>query len=320
MSSSEGAEIIETILNGRYDSGGNIAIPLKGYSGESYRSNRISRQSCDIECLRLSMGFAVQPLVISDLFNSAKAKGRGFTARLLFCEPQSRIVERTGITPEIPTITKDRYNQLLFNILGREVHEQLTPIYLSPEAFTEWNTYFRIVDKRLRSEWEDFSDWGGKLCGSMCRIAAIIHICEHPQRPEATPINANTMKRAIAITEYYSVHAARIYMQNVSLETKNALYLWERIKSMNNSTVAKRDLTRMTQGKQGFILDESLSILIERGYIRMEHTQTGKAGRPSPRIIVNPETENIATKLTKTPSDTNFVKFFERKGSYEGHN
>jgi cytochrome oxidase assembly protein ShyY1 len=54
---------------------------------------------------------------------------------------------------------------------------------------------------------------------------------------------------------------------------------------------------RKTQGKKGFYLDESLTVLVERGYIRIENIQTGR--RPIEQIFINPETQNIVTKLTK---------------------
>ena len=101
-------------------------------------------------------------------------------------------------------------------------------------------------------------------------------------------------------------------------EIANARYLWGKIKSIKS--IGKRELIRKTQGKQGFSLDESLTVLVERGYIRIEHSCTGTAGRPSETIIANPETENIVTKLTlstDTPDLVNKVNIVTMPESVE---
>ncbi|MDR1330211.1 MAG: hypothetical protein LBK23_11485 [Oscillospiraceae bacterium] len=86
---------------------------------------------------------------------------------------------------------------------------------------------------------------------------------------------------------------------------RNARYLWSKIRGIQS--ISKYDLTRKTHSKQGFNLDDSITALIERGYICVKYTQTG--GRPSPRVIVNPETENIVLKVRKPPESTPFSTF-----------
>jgi len=56
-------------------------------------------------------------------------------------------------------------------------------------------------------------------------------------------------------------------------------------------------ITAFEQGSNP-LLTPILSLLVERGYIRIEYAQTGNAGRPAETIFVNPETQNIVTKLT----------------------
>ena len=68
---------------------------------------------------------------------------------------------------------------------------------------------------------------------------------------------------------------------------RNAYYLWEKIKSVNTLRISRSTLVLKTRGKKGFDFNESLSVLIEGGYVRVECAQTGKAGRPSETIIVN---------------------------------
>ena len=74
-------------------------------------------------------------------------------------------------------------------------------------------------------------------------------------------------------------------------------------------------MTRKTQGKQDFNLDESIALLVKRGYIRMEYAQTGNAGRPSETIIANPETQTIVNKLNKlklSPASDDTFNYFNK--------
>jgi hypothetical protein len=183
------------------------------------------------------------------------------------------------------------------------------------EGFEVYASFFDEVEPQLTPDIGELSfmaDWAGKLHGNMTRFAGLIHCInafEQGSNPLDTAINADEAHAAAELARYYLAHARAVYTEQAESESvTHARYLWGKILSMK--TDKKNELTRMTQGKQDFVLDESLAELIERGYVRVEQTQTG--GRPSPRIVVNPEARKTLTKVMKVSDDTPFVTFINK--------
>jgi hypothetical protein len=163
------------------------------------------------------------------------------------------------------------------------------------------------------------AEWAGKLHGNMTRLAGLIHCInafEQGRNPLETQIYADEAKAAVELARYFLSHAIAVFSEQAEpRHIANAKYLWKKIISINSLQFSKSILTRKTQGKQGLDLDESLQLLIHRGYIRLENAQTGTAGRPAETIIVNPETQSIVNKLNlvnqSTQHDNSFNLFYK---------
>lgn len=67
---------------------------LKGYSGDPIRVDRIGRESESILNPALTVMLMAQPNVVSDVLNNTTFRGRGLTARFLYCMPDSSVGER----------------------------------------------------------------------------------------------------------------------------------------------------------------------------------------------------------------------------------
>jgi hypothetical protein len=72
-------------LAGAYSKTVNIDVMLKGYSGDSIRVDRIGRNSESIMNPALTVLLMVQPSVLSGLMQNGVFRGRGLTARFLYC-------------------------------------------------------------------------------------------------------------------------------------------------------------------------------------------------------------------------------------------
>ncbi len=90
--SSEGG-IFDT-LAGIYTKNVNIDVMLKGYSGDPIRVDRIGRESESIMNPALTVLLMAQPNVVSEVLNNATFRGRGLTARFLYCMPISLVGSR----------------------------------------------------------------------------------------------------------------------------------------------------------------------------------------------------------------------------------
>ena len=85
----------------------------------------------------------------------------------------------------------------------------------------------------------------------------------------------------------------------------DAKYLWRKIEGIDKDEINKRDLHQSCRGKFKAIeeMEPALQTLIEMHYIREIETSTGKAGRPSKHIIVNP--------ALKAKRQDGFLPYFE---------
>ena len=89
-------------LAGAYSKTVNIDVMLKGYSGDSIRVDRIGRNSESIMNPALTVLLMVQPSVLSGLMQNGTFRGRGLTARFLYCIPASFVGKRRYRSEPVP--------------------------------------------------------------------------------------------------------------------------------------------------------------------------------------------------------------------------
>jgi len=302
--SAEGGTLFENI--NRYSDKGGLEIYLNGYSGDRTCYDRKNSDSIVIDKPTLNIIAPCQPYVVTDLFSDKQKVGRGLPSRFLYVICPTRVGSRTATANPLDKRIADNYRNLCRNILSCESEGTLT---YDAGGFKVYSSFFDEIEPHLTpdtGELSNLADWAGKLPGQMTRLAGLLHCIsafEQGTDPLNEPINADEARAAVELARYFLAHAKAVYTEQAEpIATRNARYLWGRIKSIKS--ISKRELIRKTQGKQSFSLDDSLSVLVDRGYIRIEHSSTGKAGRPSETIFINPETKNIMTKLTlPTESD-----------------
>jgi len=289
VASAEGG--IFDVISGRYDRTINLDIFLKGHAGDTISVDRIGRKSNYIAKPRLTMILTVQPTVLYGLMNNATFRGRGLCGRFLYAICKSKVGRRKVSPAPMSSTTRAEYRQFVRHILA---NQGSGIVRLSADANTIREEYQSYIEKKLGGEWEYMRDWGGKLVGTMVRIAALLHLSCFPSD---TPISAETMEAATDIAEFLGAHAEAAYQAMGADESlENAKYLWRQITSKGGAEMSKRDLFRLVRGKFKKVesLDAPLHVLVEYGYIRIEKVERdgdGKkvAGRKaSPMIKINP--------------------------------
>lgn len=293
------------VMAGRYSNDVNIDIFLKGYSGEYLRLSRIGREGTELHNPYLTIGLAVQPQVISEVMGNRNFRGRGLLARFMYSFPNSRVGSRKYRTEPINDVTRKEYENLCKDLLVIPDLTNFTEriISLSNEADLLSEEYNQWIEERLMDELEAIEDWAGKLHGNTMRIAGILHIAKHKLNSVNVPLEEDTMKAAIAIGKYYLEHSEQAFEIMGLLEeqsVKDARYIMSRIdhsiKNTNNTNNARiettlREIWQLCKGKFGKVedMDIGLQCLAEHGYISMKKEETGKKGRPSTKIFINPE-------------------------------
>ena len=305
--SAEGGGLFENI--GRYSDKGGLELYLNGYSGDRVCIDRKMSGSIVINKPTLSIIAPVQPSVIADLFSDKQKSGRGLLSRILFVKCHSRVGSRKAISRPLDERIAANYRDLCHHMLNMEEGENL--VY-DADGFNVYKAFFEEIEPQLKPDTGELSfmaDWAGKLHGQMTRLAGLIHCInafEQGKSPTNTAINAYEASAAVELARFYLAHARAVYSEQAeSPTTSNARYLWGKILSLSSSIIDRRELTRKTQGKKDFDLEESINTLVERGYIRIDNVQTG--GRPSPKIIINPEIEGYDDKSDKSDKSPRHV-------------
>ncbi|MFR1510381.1 MAG: YfjI family protein [Coprococcus sp.] len=281
----------------------NIDIYLKAYSGEPYTSDRAGRESVRLKEPLLTFCLAIQPQVLREIMENDSFRGRGLLARFLYCVPESRVGSRQYKTRPIEPEAKKNYEDLVKELLSLPDLGDFVDntIKLSPEADKLSEEFNQWIEVRLTNEFEMIEDWAGKLHGQVMRIAGLFHIVEHRANAVNVPMSVETLQNAIDFGKYYLEHAKAAF-ELAGLadppEIKDAIYIVNRIapesKNSRNSNIrriTKRDAWQLCKGHFSCLneMEPGLNALIEHGYIAIIPVSTGKRGRPSDVICINPE-------------------------------
>lgn len=286
------------ILAGIYTRNVNIDAILKGYSGDPIRVDRIGRNSETVMNPSLTMMLMVQPHMLSGIMSNSTFRGRGLTARFLYCMPKSFIGKRKYRSNPIPTDVQRRYESIIRNMLDDEYPVQLEEITLSPEADILIEEFANELEPKLNTEYADIKDWAGKLVGNIARISALLCRASvyrsHDFLADIEPlvVTEETMENAISIGRYYLEHAKAAFSLMGADNTINTCkYVLKAIKSAGLTEFTRRDIMRLCRSlKKAEDVQPVLDHLVEYGYIALKDADnySGKGRRPAAVYLVNP--------------------------------
>jgi putative DNA primase/helicase len=246
----------------------------------------------------ITMGLAVQMDVLMGMGKRSAFVGRGVNDRMLYTIPESLLGRRTLDSKPVPESIKNAYNGLVFDLLDIEPEEdengkkQPYTLTLSHAAYREWSDFYNAVEKDLGPDgkFETAKGWAGKLPGAAARLAALLHCAENPVKPWSRPVSADTMSRALELAATYSEHALLAFnVMGADADLSGAEKILSWIEKNRFESFTKRECFNAMKStfKRVAAIDDPLSVLEERNYIRSEVLQTG--GRPSVKYTVNPE-------------------------------
>ena len=167
---------------------------------------------------------------------------------------------------------------------------------LSDAAYQLWKRFALEVEKGLApgGEFEGMTDWGGKLAGTVARIAALFHLVSH-DRPEALKITLETMQRATCLGEFLAKHAQAAYgLMSSDDKTCGARRVLEWIQRKSLEAFTVRECWQAMKQQTAFphvdAVHNALAELEDRDFIRELPAQEkrGPGRKPSPTYAVNP--------------------------------
>lgn len=286
------------MLSGIYTKNVNIDVMLKGHSGDCIRVDRIGRNSESIMNPALTVLLAVQPSVLSGMMQNGTFRGRGLTARFMYCMPTSIIGQRKYRTEAIPAVVSHNYDALIRNLLQEEMPKVPELIYLSPEADRLLEQFSCDVEGKLKTEYSDIPDWAGKLVGAVLRIAGLLcrasvtRCDEFLEVPPPLIVDQSTMEGAIAIGRYFTEHSrAAFSLMGADNLVKQSQYMLDAIVKNRLTEFTRRDIMRMCRSfKTADEVQPVLNHLADLGYVAPKATElTPGKGRPANQsYMVNP--------------------------------
>lgn len=298
--SAEGG-IFDQLAGGMYSKSVNIDVLLKGHAGDTIRVDRIGRNSESIEKPALTMLLSVQPNILAGMMQNSIFRGRGLTARFLYCFPTSHVGGRKYRSQPIPSDVMRGYETLINNLLDEDCNptfEAPEIITLSPDADILLEEFANEIEPKLKGEFADIADWAGKLVGAVLRISAILWRtsnlrCESFLADEPdTEVDADIVSNAIALGRYYIEHARAAYsLMGADPVIKQCKYVLNAIKDTGLLEASRRDIMRLCRSfRNADELQPVLDRLTEYGYIAPKQDASPKGkGRPVSQIyLVNP--------------------------------
>ena len=285
------------LLKGMYTRYVNIDVFLKGYSGDPIRVDRIGRESETIYNPVLTIMLMAQPSVLAGVMENGNFRGRGLTARFLYCVPESNIGRRKYRSVAIPEEAYRRYERCIKGILAEETN--LTRVItLSAEADAMLETFSEELEPKLKTEYADIADWAGKLVGSTVRIAALLCraegriLADFMDEMEPLVVSADIMARAICIGRYFVEHAKSAFsLLGADESIKNCKYVLSAIRSAGLMEVNRRDIMRLCRSfKTKDAVQPVIDQLVEYGYLaeKQDTRQSGRGRTPLGVYVVNP--------------------------------
>ena len=289
-------------FNGRYSSNGtpNIDLLLKSWNGETYISDRITRDNITIYKPYVSICLACQPYIWENMLNNTAFRGSGFLARLVYCFPKDLRGNRKYNTEPIPDSVSNNYHNLIFKLLNekfRRFEQNQTDerlLYLDTTASEEYIfLHDEFIEKQLVTDMAFCTDWGGKFHGLILRICGILHCIKSVlsgQQPDKIMVSFDTMVSAIEIGHYFREQAIYAFsLGDVDTQTMQAERIISKIKAKRIQQIKQNDLYQICRCKlfknaQEFA--EIISVLEEYGYLKSE-TIPGVNNNPKSSILLH---------------------------------
>ena len=236
------------VMAGRYSNRVNIDTWLKAHCGDVIQVDRLTRGTEYIAHPALSAILTVQPSVLHEIMDNATLAGRGLVARFLYASPPSRIGARVFCAPPVLVALQQQYREAVFRFMALPIPAEPAVLVLSDRATAEIASYFSIHEQFLAGEGQEIADWASKYIGAILRIAGLLHAADMDDG--ASEIQAETVRRAIAIGKYFLAHSRYAYsVMGVDETIRKARVVVSKLQAEKAGTWKRNELFKLCRGK-----------------------------------------------------------------------
>ncbi|WP_286944783.1 YfjI family protein [Acetobacterium sp. UBA5834] len=260
-------------LAGKYSNTISIDTVLKAHCGDSIRVDRRGRPPEYIPKPTLTILLAVQSNVIEGMFDNGAFRGRGLTARFLYCKPNSMVGYRGFDTIPVPAAYEESYKNLIFGLLEIK-NDQPQIIKLSEEATAAYRLFYEDIENRQQvgNDLSTMTDFASKLHGAVLRIAGILHCMGYESLLNDDPVSMETMANAMDIGGYFLNHSMNAYdLMGADDQMKQVRFVLRKLEQNPQEQYKKHDLyilCRNSKIKVTADINPYVDLLVEYGYLQ----------------------------------------------------
>ncbi|RJL55535.1 YfjI family protein [Pectobacterium carotovorum] len=155
----------------------------KMWDGSTFSVERKSSPERLIKDARLTLSLMVQPDIFKGYLERKgdTAKGIGFFARCLICQPDStqgsrKITSPVSSSEHLP-VFHHRLLEIVHDSIDRHVENERICLHFTPDAEQRWIKFYNDVESDMGwfGNLSDFKDYASKVAENTARIAALIH-------------------------------------------------------------------------------------------------------------------------------------------------
>ena len=226
---------------------------------------------------RLSLHLMIQPSAATKFLSSPVLRDQGLLSRMLLAAPESltggRIYQDPNPEDEaaIQRLARQISTILKTKPALADGRNELMPraLTMTSGAKTEWIEFFNHIEVQLGKggKYRDVRDIGAKIAEHAARIAGVMAIVDSVAAEE---IEAETMKNAITVAQWYIDEAARLQESGqLTPELVTADKVLEFIKERGGS-VGFRELVQLgpSEVRSKHAADAAVAVLAEHGLIK----------------------------------------------------
>ena len=178
-------------------------ILLKGYAGESYDCNNKVAMDEHLEEIRLGINWLGTIDTLRTFITDPQIKGRGLLSRFLFAQIDDPIPLATVEHRKVATGVVDKWHKLLTDTLSKYWRsESVETVKMSTEAI-QLTVDFRNEYVDAQDELGGLSSLPERWAENALRIALVMHVCMHSNKPADHELNKGTMSDAIRIMWWF---------------------------------------------------------------------------------------------------------------------
>jgi hypothetical protein len=221
----------------------------------------------------LTIGIAVQPVVLEGLVRVSGLKSRGLLGRFLMALPPSMVGYR-GKGDACPSALKVEWGQRVKELARAGREYGVMTIGFDREALALLEEFESAVERRRRPDGDlsgDVAEWAGKLHGQVARLALLLHLVELGVAGLREPVSTEAVLRAIRLADYLVPQALAAHdLMGANGALSKARSVLALIETHGWTEVAPRDLTRKSRANfpDATVGREALELLADYGYVR----------------------------------------------------